>query len=178
MLIALSVISVLVGGSGGGAVAGPRVSQPAVVVVASPPNDRSNSHYVSNRAPLALSPLVKLPVGAIKPGGWLRGQLELMRHGMTGNLERISPWCKFEKSAWASPTGEGEFGWEELPYWLKGYGDLGYVLGDEKIKANAKRWIDAILAGQDKDCAAWIRANRDPTAASTERDSRRRRSRV
>jgi len=35
-----------------------------------------------------------------------------------------------------------------------------------------------VLAGQDKDCAAWIRANRDPTAASTERDSRRRRSRV
>jgi hypothetical protein len=34
-----------------------------------------------------------------------------------------------------------------------------------------------VLAGQDKDCAAWIRANRDPTAASTERDSRRRRSR-
>ena len=36
-----------------------------------------------------------------------------------------------------------------------------------------------VLAGQDKDCAAWIRANRDPTAASTERDSgRRRRSRA
>ena len=32
-----------------------------------------------------------------------------------------------------------------------------------------------VLAGQDKDCAAWIRANRDPTDASNERDSRRRR---
>ena len=35
-----------------------------------------------------------------------------------------------------------------------------------------------VLAGQDRDCAAWIRANRDPTAASTERDGRRRRSRA
>jgi 5-methyltetrahydrofolate--homocysteine methyltransferase len=32
-----------------------------------------------------------------------------------------------------------------------------------------------VLAGQDKDCAAWIRANRAPTAASDEREGRRRR---
>jgi 5-methyltetrahydrofolate--homocysteine methyltransferase len=32
-----------------------------------------------------------------------------------------------------------------------------------------------VLAGQDPDCAAWIRANRDPNAAPTERDARRRR---
>jgi 5-methyltetrahydrofolate--homocysteine methyltransferase len=32
-----------------------------------------------------------------------------------------------------------------------------------------------VLAGQDRDCAAWIRANRVPTDASNERESRRRR---
>jgi 5-methyltetrahydrofolate--homocysteine methyltransferase len=32
-----------------------------------------------------------------------------------------------------------------------------------------------VLAGQDPDCATWIRANRDPNAAPTERDARRRR---
>src|SRR5207342_2819410 len=32
-----------------------------------------------------------------------------------------------------------------------------------------------VLAGQDKDCAAWIRANRAPTAASDAREGRRRR---
>jgi 5-methyltetrahydrofolate--homocysteine methyltransferase len=32
-----------------------------------------------------------------------------------------------------------------------------------------------VLAGQDRDCMAWIRANRDPNAPSNEREGRRRR---
>jgi 5-methyltetrahydrofolate--homocysteine methyltransferase len=32
-----------------------------------------------------------------------------------------------------------------------------------------------VLAGQDKDCMAWIRANRDPNAPTSERETRRRR---
>src|SRR4051794_18134747 len=71
-----------------------------VRTVAAPPADRSAKLYVTNREPLAASPLVKLPIGTITPGGWLRGQLELMKGGMTGHLEEISPWCKFETSAW------------------------------------------------------------------------------
>ena len=86
----------------------------------------------TNRDPLARSPFVKLPIGAIAPKGWLRGQLDLMKTGMTGRLEEISPWCKFETSAWVHPR-EGKNGWEEMPYWLKGYADLGYVTGDEAI---------------------------------------------
>ena len=54
---------------------------------------------------------------------------------MTGRLPEISKWCKFEGNAWADPQGQGHSGWEELPYWLKGYGDLGYVLKDEAIIA-------------------------------------------
>jgi len=111
----------------------------------------SSALYPSNRAPLAPSPFVKLPIGAIKPAGWLRMQLELEANGMTGHLEEISKWCKFEGNAWASPEGTGHSGWEELPYWLKGFGDLGYVLGDEKIIKEARRWIDAVLASQESD---------------------------
>ena len=66
---------------------------------------------------------------------------------MTGHLAEISPWCKIEDSAWADPEGKGHNGWEELPYWLKGYGDLGYVLKDEPIMRQARRWIEA-HAGQ------------------------------
>src|SRR5438128_408297 len=110
-----------------------------------------NAFYVSNRAPLVPSAFIKLPIGAITPRGWLRHQLELEANGMTGHLEEISKWCRYEINAWASPKGEGHSGWEELPYWLKGYGDLGYVLKNEAIIRNARRWIDAVLSSQEAD---------------------------
>src|SRR6266496_4327452 len=115
---------------------------------------------VTNRPPLVPSAFMKLPVGSIQPKGWLRHQLELEASGMTGHLEEISKWCKFENSAWASPDGQGQFGWEELPYWLKGFGNLGYVLEDEKIIKEARKWIDAALSSQEPDGFFGPRANK------------------
>jgi DUF1680 family protein len=77
--------------------------------------------------------------------------LELEASGMTGRLPEVSQWCKFEGNAWTDSKGAGRNGWEEVPYWLKGYGDLGYVLKDERITKDAKRWIEAILAAQEDD---------------------------
>src|ERR1019366_3854440 len=105
----------------------------SVKVVTTPSSSSANPFYTGNREPLAPSPLIKLPIGQITPKGWLRHQLELEAAGMTGHLEEISKWCKFDGSAWADPHGQRQNGWEELPYWLKGYGDLGYVLGDQEI---------------------------------------------
>ena len=116
--------------------------------------------YVSNREPLVSSPFMKLPIGSIQPKGWLRNQLELEANGMTGRLPEISKWCRFEGNAWAASNGEGHSGWEELPYWLKGYGDLGYVLKDEKIIAEARRWIDGVLSSQEPDGYFGPRANK------------------
>src|SRR6188474_2892505 len=109
------------------------------------------SPYVSNRPPLLPSAFIKLPIGSITPKGWLRHQLELERDGMIGHLKEISPWLNFDKSAWANKEGKGERGWEEMPYWLKGYGDLGYVLHDNAIIAEAKRWIEAAMSSQRED---------------------------
>lgn len=107
--------------------------------------------YPSNRAPLAVSPLVKLPIGSITPRGWLHQMLLLEANGMAGHLEELSPWLVFSTSAWAHPDGEGDHPGEELPYWLRGYGDLGYVLNDPKITAEAAKWLDAIIATQRED---------------------------
>jgi hypothetical protein len=120
-------------------------------VVQGPSTESGVPLYTGNRQPLIASPLIKLPIGSITPRGWLRHQLELEKDGMTGHLEEISKWCKFEGNAWASPDGQGHSGWEELPYWLKGYGDLGYVLKDEAITKNARKWINAVLASQEAD---------------------------
>jgi hypothetical protein len=111
----------------------------------------TNAFYVGNRQPLTPETFLKLPIGSIAPHGWLLRQLELEARGMTGHLEGISRWCKFDGNAWASPTGQGHSGWEELPYWLKGYGDLGYVLGNRAIIAEARKWLDSVLASQEAD---------------------------
>jgi hypothetical protein len=122
-----------------------------VEAVSAPPLTVTNRFYTANRPPLAPSPFLKLPIGSIQPRGWLRHQLDLERNGMTGRLKEISPWLNFKESAWADREGRGKFGWEELPYWLKGFGDLGYVLQDEAIIAEAKKWIEAAMASQRED---------------------------
>ena len=126
-------------------------AQPAAKFVAAPPTDGGPALYPSNRAPLQPAPFAKLPIGSITPRGWVRHMLEMERDGMIGHLEEISRWCKFDGNAWTSPEGSGHSGWEELPYWLKGYGDLGYVLKDEAIAKETRRWIEGVLASQRED---------------------------
>jgi hypothetical protein len=122
-----------------------------VTVSAVPPVKGGNSHYGGNRAPLLPAPLIKLPIGCVRPEGWARQQLELMADGMVGHLPEVSRWAKFKGSAWAGKTGQGAYGWEEMPYWLKGYIDLGYILGDKRIIAESERWVEAILSSQRPD---------------------------
>lgn len=115
------------------------------------PSQANNRYYTGNRAPLLPSPAVKLPIGAIRPEGWLRHQLELMADGFTGHLTEISQFCDFKANAWTDPSGEGTRGWEEVPYWLKGFVDLGYVLKNQRIIDESKRWIEKAMATQRAD---------------------------
>lgn len=111
-------------------------------------NQQPNTFYISNKAPLKLPHLIKLPVGSITAGGWLKKALELQRDGLTGNLGEISIWLSKTNNAWLNKEGKGEYGWEELPYWLKGYANIGYMLGDQKMIAESQFWIDAVLNNQ------------------------------
>lgn len=122
-----------------------------VTQVKRPDTTTVNMHYVSNRKPLKALNFIKLPVGAIQPSGWLHKYLELQRDGLTGNLGEISAWLAKKDNAWLSKDGTGDHGWEEVPYWLKGYANLGYILKDEKIIKEAKIWLDAALASQRED---------------------------
>ena len=128
-----------------------RADQQSVQVVREVSARDHHALYIANREPLAPSPLLKLPIGAITPKGWLRRQLELERDGITGHLPELSPFCRFEGNAWGDRQGRGLNSWESLPYWLKGYGDLGYVLKDEVIIRQTRRWIEAMLASQEPD---------------------------
>jgi len=107
-----------------------------------------NSFYTSNKEPLTQEKFIKLPVTAVHPGGWLKKALELQRDGLTGNLGEISIWLSKTNNAWLNKEGKGEYGWEELPYWLKGYANIGYMLNDQHMISEAKFWIDAVLNNQ------------------------------
>lgn len=111
-------------------------------------NTAVNSYYVSNKAPLLNNHFIKLPIGSITPGGWLKNALILQKDGLTGHLGEISIWLSKKDNAWLNKDGKGKNGWEELPYWLKGYGNIAYMLGDKKMIAETRFWIDAVLNNQ------------------------------
>ncbi|MCX8491639.1 MAG: glycoside hydrolase family 127 protein, partial [Cyclobacteriaceae bacterium] len=122
-----------------------------VSVVSKIPLTATSSYYASNRSPLVSTVLIKLPVTAVKPQGWLREYLIRQRNGLTGNLGNISAWLTKKNNAWLSKDGKGEFGWEEVPYWLKGYANIGYILDDEKMIAESKIWLEGVLNSQRTD---------------------------
>jgi len=70
-----------------------------------------------------------------------------MAEGMVGHLPELSRFCKHDSGWWNFKSR----GWEELPYWIKGFGDLGYVLKDERIIKEAKQWLDKALESQQPD---------------------------
>lgn len=122
-----------------------------VAVVAGPDLSQTNRFYVSNRAPLVPSQFIALPAGCVEPRGWLLEFLKRQREGLTGHLGEISAWLQKEDNAWLSKTGKGEYGWEELPYWLRGYIELAYVFNDPKLIAESHVWIEGTLASQRMD---------------------------
>lgn len=120
-----------------------------IAIVDRPNITSTNSNYIQNRSPLLTQNFIKLPVGSVKPQGWLLRYLELQKEGLTGQLGEISAWLEKENNAWLG-TGT-DYGWEEVPYWLKGYGNIAYILDDKKMIEETKTWIEAALKSQRDD---------------------------
>ncbi|MCB0551408.1 MAG: glycoside hydrolase family 127 protein [Phaeodactylibacter sp.] len=116
--------------------------------VAGLPASGANHFYPGNQRLLAPAPLHKLPLGAIRPEGWLREQLERSAAGMAGNLGELSDFLKKEGNAWLDPQGEGHSPWEEVPYWLRGFTNLAYVLQDSSMAKEALFWLEAAMQTQ------------------------------
>ncbi|MEN6424889.1 MAG: hypothetical protein ABFE13_05980, partial [Phycisphaerales bacterium] len=87
-----------------------------------------------------------LPLGSIRPEGWLARQLRLQADGLSGHLDEF--WPDVGESQWFGGKAEG---WERAPYWLDGVIPLAWVLGDEPLQAKVKRYVDHIVAHQRTD---------------------------
>jgi len=97
-----------------------------------------NKHYPTNREPLIPSRMVPLPLGAVKPEGWLKDQLVVQANGLTGHLDEFWP------SLAANPWKGGD-GWERPPYYLDGLVGLAYLLEDERLIKKTQSWMDWIV---------------------------------
>lgn len=105
-------------------------------------------NYVNNRAPLRPNPYVELPLGAIKPQGWLREMLVRQKNGATGNLDKLYPLVMNQRNGWLGGDGDQ---WERGPYWIDGLLPLAYILDDQELIAKAKPWVEWALNSQQSD---------------------------
>ena len=118
-----------------------------VRVVDVPEAGTTESHYVFNHSPLVPNRLARLPLGSVRPAGWLKHQLDLMVDGMVGRLEEFSIFLKGD-NGWFGTDNEA---WEEQPYWLRGFYPLAVLTGDKRLLERARYWIEAVLTRQDDD---------------------------
>ena len=104
--------------------------------------------------PLAFEPL---PLGSIKPHGWLRDQLDLMVAGLPGRMHefyrlvRESPWLGGDKEY--SPLNEA------FPYWFNGLVPLAFGSDDRRLKEVVLTAADQIVAQQHGD--GWLGPEED-----------------
>jgi hypothetical protein len=105
---------------------------------------QSAATTIKDRAPLAPSAFYSLPLGSVRPAGWLRRQLEIQANGLTGHLDETWPDVG-PNSGWLGGAGES---WERGPYYLDGLIPLAWLLADTRLKAKAQKYIDWILTHQ------------------------------
>ena len=95
-------------------------------------------------AKLAPTVFTQLPLGQIRPAGWLRRQLRIQAHGLSGHLDEF--WSSVgPESGWLGGPGES---WERGPYFIDGLLPLAWQLDDEDLKAKAMRFVEWTLNHQ------------------------------
>ncbi len=102
---------------------------------------------VKNRLPIPEQAFYPLPLGSVKPAGWLRAQLETQANGLSGHLDEFWPDVG-PNSGWLGGTGES---WERGPYFLDGLVPLAYELNDQRLITKVKKWMDWTLDHQRPD---------------------------
>src|SRR5512144_3145119 len=70
-----------------------------------------------------------LPLGSVRPAGWLARQLRIQADGLSGHLDQF--WPDVAQSQWFGGTAEG---WERAPYWLDGAIPLAWLIDDRRMK--------------------------------------------
>ena len=76
------------------------------------------ANYCNNLYPLQRKPYIELPIGSIKPTGWLKEMLLRQSAGMSSSLDLLYPEVMGERNGWLGGDGDQ---WERGPYWMMVY---------------------------------------------------------
>lgn len=109
-----------------------------------------------------LSPaaLTALPLGSIRPEGWLKCYLDKMTDGVCGRLyeygDFLSPTNGWISRAECSAYGQNvhfraHTGWEEQPYWFRSFVKLAALTGNERMLSVCRDWVEKMLLTRDPD---------------------------
>jgi hypothetical protein len=110
-------------------------------------------------SPDKLTPLAfcMLPLGEVRPTGWLQRQLRIQADGLGGHLDET--WADVgSNSGWLGGAGES---WERGPYFLDGLLPLAWLLNDDALKAKAQKFVDWTLTTQSPDGMLGPKFNND-----------------
>ena len=100
-----------------------------------------NINYNGNPDPLKENAYIRLPLGSVKPQGWLKSQLEAQAAGLTGNVDDF--WPDLVNSSWRGGNGEA---WERGPYFLDGLVPLAFLLDNKDLQKKVASWIEPIIS--------------------------------
>ncbi|KAL5342509.1 hypothetical protein BJX70DRAFT_386036 [Aspergillus crustosus] len=92
------------------------------------------------------------PLGSIKSSGWLHDQLSLSAETLPGHLFEF--YCYVADSTWLGGTYEYSELNEAAPYWFNYILPLAYTIDDERLKKQAKKFLDYTLEHQAED--GWL----------------------
>ncbi|KAF1986459.1 hypothetical protein K402DRAFT_89645 [Aulographum hederae CBS 113979] len=99
--------------------------------------------------PLLFKPL---PLGSIKPRGWLADQMQLSAEGLAGHEHDFYRFVK--DSPWLGGNEEYAKLNEGFPYWFNGIVPLAYGLNDERLKGQVYETVAQVIGSQSED--GWL----------------------
>jgi len=125
----------------------------------SEPKETGAGHYVPPHPGLVSRKFMQLPVGAVRPEGWLKRTLQAWADGITGHVHEYRSetfWNTWDNRRYRNKHREkvhraAWWPFEQQAYWADGLVQTAYILDDERLKKIADKFTDGLLAGQNPD---------------------------